>query len=246
MCEKCINVCVGTCKACCLPMPAKMAYLVQFLIYVFFQGFVVAANVGVFFELATTYKTCNSIRFLVDANGTLKERVGMPIYCQSPYKPTTTDLVPHLQRVQIMEWLFLVLLLVCGVMYIVHIVVLLPNLCKHFTIDNFELELENQPKFYQNILLIHIKFMFVETLMHGIPFTCLASEYVLLFFGDKDLTCWECSATPSGVQEEQSIRNTSLWMGVILSSFGLVNMYKGKSVTFLKYAFAVIQDFVTS
>lgn len=232
MCEKCIDFCIGACKTCCLPMPAKMGYLLQFLIYVFFQGFVVATNVGVFFELSTTYKTCNNIRFLVDANGTFKERENAPIFCQSPYKLTTADLKPHLQRIQILEWVFLVLMLIGGVMYIVHIVVLLPNLCKHFTIDNFQLELDDQPRYYQNVLMIHLKAMFVETLIHGIPFTCLASELVILFFGEKDLTCWECAATPGAVQKEQSISNTSLWMGLILSSFALVNLYKGKYLDF--------------
>lgn len=228
MCEKCVDACIGACKACCLPMPPKMGYLLQFLIYVFFQGFVIATNIGVFFELSTTYKTCNSIRYIVEANGTFKERENVQIFCQSPYKLTTSDLIPHLQRIELLEWVFLMLMLVGGTMYIVHIVILLPNLYKHFTIDNFELELDSQPKYYQNILLIHLKAMFVETLIHGVPFTCLATEFALLFFGEKDLTCWECAATPNAVQKEQSISNTSLWMALILSSFGLVNLYKGK------------------
>jgi hypothetical protein len=205
-------------------MTSRIAFLIQFLVYGIFQGFNVATDAGLFVELVQTHKRCSNLT-----------KSG-PIHCTSFNAKNATatlksTLEKHIDTLEILEYSMMLVMGIGGAIYIVHIIILIPNLCKHFRDPDLENEVEAKvaPRYYMNIIMTHCLFMFIETVIHDIPASCLAMETSVHFWGKDGVNCWECSSINEPLPKEQSLSNSQLWLALMLTGIGLLGIYKGNS-----------------
>lgn len=215
-CEIIISCCGTLCRMCCRYLASKTAFLIQFLIYFILQGFNVATDTALFVELFMTHKSCSSLN------------TSAPIHCASlpPENITTAALKENIKDIEILQYAMMLVMGIGGVIFIVHIIILLPNLCKHYHDPEIEAEVEAKqaPRYYRNIIMTHCIFMCLETLIHDIPATCLAMEVAVHFWG---VNCWECNNIDMPIPVEQSISNSSMWIALMVTCVGLLAVYKG-------------------
>lgn len=203
-CEGMISCCTIVCKVCCRNMPVKVAFLIQFLIYGIFQGFNVATDAGLFVELFTTQRRCSNL-------------TSRPFHCTS-FTPSDNSsslkqiLKDHVNTLEILEYSMMLVMGIGAAIYIVHIIILIPNLCKNYRDPDIANEVEGKvaPRYYQNIIMTHCIFMVLESIIHDIPASCLAMEISVHFWGKSGVNCWECSPITEPLPKEQSLSNARL------------------------------------
>ncbi|XP_031568516.1 uncharacterized protein LOC116303161 [Actinia tenebrosa] len=220
-CELMISCCSVVCKVCCRYMSAKVAFLIQFLVYGIFQGFNVATDAALFVELFKTQRRCSNM-------------TSSPFHCTSftPGNSSSTLkklLEDHVDTLEVLEYSMMLVMGVGAAIYIVHMIILIPNLCKNFHDPDIALEVEGKvaPRYYQNITITHCMFMVLESIIHDIPASCLAMEISVHFWGKNDVNCWECSPITEPLPKEQSLSNTKLWLALMITGIGLLALYKG-------------------
>lgn len=231
LCEFCIGCCSKICAVFCREISMKTAYIIQFTVYSVLQGYNVASDIGMFFDVFYAVKKCNKIESASGMNGTQVDPGGSnSIYCRDPGNFTISDLDKHTTTLEILQWFFLIFAGIGAGLYIAHICTLLPNLCKHCREPEFEQEVDSldTPKYYRSILHIHTVFMCLETFVHDIPVSCLAVELSVHYFGPAN--CWECAASASSIPAELSLVRSSLWIGLKVSAVALITIYKGKPI----------------
>lgn len=197
-------------------MSSKTAFLIQFLIYGILQGFNIATDAGLFVELFQTHQKCSGFN------------TSIPIHCASlpPANVSTSALKENIKDIEILQYAMMLVMGIGGAIYITHIIILLPNLCKHFHDPEIaaEVEAKQAPRYYQNIIITHCIFMCLETLLHDIPATCLVMEIAVHFWG---VNCWECNTIDMPKPEEQSMRISSMWIALNVTCVALLSIYKG-------------------
>ena len=231
LCEFCIGCCSKICAVFCREISMKTAYIIQFTVYSVLQGYNVASDIGMFFDVFYAVKKCNKLESASGMNGTQVDPGGTnPIYCRDPGNFTLSDLDKHTTTLEILQWFFLIFAGIGAGLYIAHLCTLLPNLCKHCREPEFEEEVDSldTPKYYRSILHIHTIFMCLETFVHDIPVSCLAVELSVHYFGPAN--CWECAASASSIPAELSLVRSSLWIGLKVSAVALITIYKGKPI----------------
>lgn len=205
----------------------KTAYTIQFVIYSILQGYNVASDIGMFFDVFNAVRKCNELEENSNANGTQVDPGRTNVYCRAPGNFTVSDLDKHILTLEILQWFFLIFAGIGVALYIAHVCTLLPNLCKHCREPEFEHDLgsPDTPKYYRSIVHIHTMFMCIETFIHDIPVSCLAVELSVHYFGSAN--CWECAISASSVPAELSLKRGSLWIGLKVSAVALITIYKG-------------------
>lgn len=206
----------------------KTAYIIQFTVYSVLQGYNVASDIGMFFDVFTAVKKCNELESASNINSTQVDPGGTKtIYCRDPGNFTISDLDKHTTTLEILQWFFLIFAGIGAGLYIAHLCTLLPNLCKHCRDSEFQYEVDSldTPKYYRSIVHIHTVFMCLETFAHDIPVSCLAVELSVHYFGPAN--CWECALSASSVPAEISLVRSSLWIGLKVSAVALITIYKG-------------------
>lgn len=225
-CELMIACCGSLCRMCCNYLSSKTAFLIQFLIYGILQGFNVGTDVALFIELFTTHQSCSSLN------------TSIPIQCASlpPANISITALNDNIKNIEILQYSMLLVTGIGAVVYIVHIVILLPNLWKHYHDPEIaaEVEAKQAPRYYRNIILTHCIFMCLETVIHDIPATCLVMEIAVHFWG---VNCWECNTIDMPLPVEQSVSNSTMWIALMVTCVGLLAVYKGKNSTLFFLSF---------
>lgn len=232
LCELCIGCCSTICAIFCREMTLKTSYIIQFTVYSVLQGYNVASDVGMFFDVFNAVRRCNELesKSISNNNGTKLDPGGTkPIYCRNPGNFTLSDMDTHILTLEILQWFFLLFAGIGAGVYLAHICTLLPNLCKHCRDPEFEYEvaLPDTPKYYRSIVHIHTMFMCLETFIHDIPVSCLAVEMSVHYFTPAN--CWECSVSPSSIPAELSLTRGSLWIGLKVSAVALITIYKGEA-----------------
>ena len=230
LCEFCIGCCSKICAVFCREMTMKCSYIIQFTVYSILQGYNVASDVGMFFDVFNAVRKCNKLGD-VSTNGTQVDPGETKIYCRQPGNFTVSDLDKHILTLEILQWIFLVFAGIGTGLYIAHICTLLPNLCRHCRDPGFEHELNSPdtPRYYRNIVHTHTVFMCLETFIHDIPASCLAVELSVHYFGPAQINCWECAVSASSIPAELSLQRGSLWIGLKISAVALITIYKGKT-----------------
>ncbi|KAL9979717.1 hypothetical protein ACROYT_G017419 [Oculina patagonica] len=210
-------------------MTMKTSYIIQFTVYSVLQGYNVASDIGMFFDVFNAVKKCNELESSSsNINGTQVDPGGTKvIYCREPGNYTLSDLDKHITTLEILQWFFLIFAGIGVGLYIAHLCTLLPNLCKHCHDPEFEHEVASldTPKYYRSIVHIHTVFMCLETFVHDIPVSCLAVELSVHYFGPAN--CWECAVSASSIPAELSLSRSSLWIGLKVSAVALITIYKG-------------------
>ncbi|KAL9979713.1 hypothetical protein ACROYT_G017415 [Oculina patagonica] len=210
-------------------MTMKTSYIIQFTVYSVLQGYNVASDIGMFFDVFNAVKKCNELESSSsNINGTQVDPGGTKvIYCREPGNYTLSDLDKHITTLEILQWFFLIFAGIGVGLYIAHLCTLLPNLCKHCHDPEFEHEVAamDTPKYYRSIVHIHTVFMCLETFVHDIPVSCLAVELSVHYFGPAN--CWECAVSASSIPAELSLSRSSLWIGLKVSAVALITIYKG-------------------
>jgi len=129
---------------------------------------------------------------------------------------------------EILEGVFFFFMCLSGGIYVIHIAVLFPNTCKHWKDDNFENMVAEAAPYYQKILQIHTLFLWVETVVHDVPISCLAVELCAQMWGADGINCWECAMTPDKLPSNpMGLINCEMWLGLLLGSIAIVSIYKG-------------------
>ena len=220
--------CRGICRCFCNAVSPGCGFLCQIIMYALFQGFNIGTDVGVFFETSKTYQRCDelSTATLVPLSNTTN--ITRP-YCVATKNATQAMIGEKASTLQILEGTFFFFMCLSGGVYVIHIVVLFPNTCKHLKDENFENMVTEAGPYYQKILQIHTLFLLLETLIHDVPMSCLAVELCAQMWGAGGINCWECAIKPSDLPPNpMGLINCEKWLGLMLGSIALVSVYKGK------------------
>ncbi|KAK2551857.1 hypothetical protein P5673_027293 [Acropora cervicornis] len=231
-CCKCLGktamaCCRGMCRCFCNAVSPGCGFLCQIILYALFQGFNIGTDVGVFFETSKTYQRCDelSTATLVPLSNTTN--ITRP-YCVATKNATQAMIGEKASTLQILEGTFFFFMCLSGGVYVIHIVVLFPNTCKHLKDENFENMVTEAGPYYQKILQIHTLFLLLETLIHDVPMSCLAVELCAQMWGAGGINCWECAIKPSDLPPNpMGLINCEKWLGLMLGSIALVSVYKG-------------------
>lgn len=229
LCEFCIGCCSRICAVFCREITWKCSYIIQFTVYSILQGYNVASDIGMFFDVFSAVRKCNELHDS-SANRTQVDPGGTLIHCRQPGNFTVSDLDKHILTLEILQWFFLIFAGIGVGIYIAHLCILLPNLCKHCRDPGFEheVDLPDTPRYYRNIVHIHTVFMCLETFIHDIPTSCLAVELSVHYFGPAEINCWECSLSATSIPAEISLKRSSMFIGLKISAVALISIYKGK------------------
>lgn len=229
LCEFCIGCFSRICAVFCREITWKCSYIIQFTVYSILQGYNVASDIGMFFDVFSAVRKCNELHES-SANRTQVDPGGTLIHCRQPGNFTVSDLDKHILTLQILQWFFLIFAGIGVGIYIAHLCILLPNLCKHCRDPGFEHEVDSPdtPRYYRNIVHIHTVFMCLETFIHDIPTSCLAVELSVHYFGPAEINCWECSLSATSIPAEISLKRSSMFIGLKISAVALITIYKGK------------------
>ena len=220
-------VCRAVCRCFCNAVSPGCAFLCQIILYAMFQGFNIGTDVGVFLETAKTFTRCDELATGILEPLTNETNVTRP-YCLATENATQALLGEKVETLKLLEGVFFFFLCLAGSIYVVHIIVLFPNTCKHWGDDNFENMVVEASPYYQKILQIHTLFLFLETIIHDVPMSCLAIELCAQMWGVDGINCWECAKTPTELPTiPQSLINCELWLGLLLGSIAVVSVYKG-------------------
>lgn len=229
LCEFCIGCFSRICAVFCREITWKCSYIIQFTVYSILQGYNVASDIGMFFDVFSAVRKCNELHES-SANRTQVDPGGTLIHCRQPGNFTVSDLDKHILTLEILQWFFLIFAGIGVGIYIAHLCILLPNLCKHCRDPGFEHEVDSPdtPRYYRNIVHIHTVFMCLETFIHDIPTSCLAVELSVHYFGPAEINCWECSLSATSIPAEISLKRSSMFIGLKISAVALITIYKGK------------------
>ena len=223
---KCLSkTCKAICRCFCNAVSPGAGFFIQIFLYAAFQGFNIGTNVGVFLEATETYERCHRVATeeLVPLNGTNISK----LYCSSTPNATQSLLNSQAENLKLLEGFFFFFICLSGAIYLLHIIVLFPNACRHWKDPNFENMIEEATPYYQKILRTHTIFLYTETLVHDIPVACLAVEMCAQMWGIGGVNCWDCVGAPGDVPTPQALPNCELWLGLLLGSIALVSAYKG-------------------
>ncbi|XP_068724355.1 uncharacterized protein [Montipora capricornis] len=229
LCECCIGCCSKICAVFCRDMSAKCSYIIQFTVYFILQGYNVASDIGMLIDVFSAIQRCNELSDSPINQTQSSQVTSRRIYCRQPGNFTLSDLDKHILTLEILQWFFLIFAMIGTSLYIAHLCVLLPNLCKHCRDPAFEHELDGPytPRYYRNIVRTHAFFMILETFIHDIPASCLAVELSLHYFVPAQINCWECVVSATSIPAEVSLQRSSLWIGLKISAVALITIYKG-------------------
>lgn len=195
--------------------------------YAFFQGFNIGTDVGVFMETTETYARCDELSTATLVPLTNETNLTRP-YCVGTENATQELIGDKAATLQILQSVFFFFVCLSGGIYVVHIAVLFPNMCKHWKDENFENIVQDSAPYYQKILQIHTLFLLAETLVHDVPMSCLAVELCAQMWGAGGINCWECAMTPDDLPvNPMGLINCELWLGLLLGSIAIVSIYKG-------------------
>lgn len=195
--------------------------------YAFFQGFNIGTDVGVFLETTETYARCDELSTATLVPLTNETNLTRP-YCVGTENATQELIGDKAATLQILQSVFFFFVCLSGGIYVVHIAVLFPNMCKHWKDENFENIVQDSAPYYQKILQIHTLFLLAETLVHDVPMSCLAVELCAQMWGAGGINCWECAMTPDDLPvNPMGLINCELWLGLLLGSIAIVSIYKG-------------------
>lgn len=195
--------------------------------YAFFQGFNIGTDVGVFMETTETYARCDELSTATLVPLSNETNLTRP-YCVGTENATQELIGDKAATLQILQSVFFFFVCLSGGIYVVHIAVLFPNMCKHWKDENFENIVQDSAPYYQKILQIHTLFLLAETLVHDVPMSCLAVELCAQMWGAGGINCWECAMTPDDLPvNPMGLINCELWLGLLLGSIAIVSIYKG-------------------
>lgn len=219
--------CRGMCRCFCNAVSPGCAFLCQIILYAIFQGFNIGTDVGVFLETSETYKRCDDLSTATLVPLSNATNLTRP-YCVATENATQAMLGEKAATLQILEGVFFFFMCLSGGVYIIHIIVLFPNTCKHWRDENFENMVTEAGPYYQKILQIHTLFLLMETLVHDVPMSCLAVELCAQMWGAGGVNCWECAIKPDDLPPNpMGLINCEKWLGLMLGSIALVSVYKG-------------------
>lgn len=220
--------CRGLCRCFCNAVSPGCGFLCQIILYAFFQGFNIGTDVGVFMETTETYARCDELSTATLVPLTNETNLTRP-YCVGTENATQELIGDKAATLQILQSVFFFFVCLSGGIYVVHIAVLFPNMCKHWKDENFENIVQDSAPYYQKILQIHTLFLLAETLVHDVPMSCLAVELCAQMWGAGGINCWECAMTPDDLPvNPMGLINCELWLGLLLGSIAIVSIYKGK------------------
>lgn len=232
-CCKCLGklamaCCRGLCRCFCNAVSPGCGFLCQIILYAFFQGFNIGTDVGVFMETTETYARCDELSTATLVPLTNETNLTRP-YCVGTENATQELIGDKAATLQILQSVFFFFVCLSGGIYVVHIAVLFPNMCKHWKDENFENIVQDSVPYYRKILQIHTLFLLAETLVHDVPMSCLAVELCAQMWGAGGINCWECTMTPDDLPvNPMGLINCELWLGLLLGSIAIVSIYKGR------------------
>ena len=135
---KCLaKTCKAICRCFCNAVSPGAGFFIQIFLYAAFQGFNIGTDVGIFLETAKTYQRCHTLATeqLVPLHN---ETNATALYCSTTPNATQPLLESQADTLKLLEGFFFFFVCLSGAIYVVHIVVLFPNACKHWRDPNFE------------------------------------------------------------------------------------------------------------
>ena len=227
LCSMCMTCCGAICKICCAYMSTKVMYLTQFFVYAILQAMNLGVDIGMFIDIFFANKRCDDLfNDSGGGNGSKTDKTKTQIYCNQSGNLTLSNLDENVRSLVIMEWCIMLIAGIGGAIYVTHLCTLLPNLCQYCKNPDFEHEISDDQKYYQNIISIHSVFMIIESILHDIPITCIAVELCVHYFTPAN--CWECALSPDGVRD-LAVNRAALWLGLKISTVAFVSIYRGKT-----------------
>lgn len=242
--KSCMAICRGICRCFCNAVSPGCGFLLQIIFYAIFQGFNIGTDFGVFLETSKTYARCDELSTGMLQPLSNDTNLTRP-YCVATENATQALLGEKAATLQLLEGVFFFFICLSGGIYVIHIVVLFPNTCKHWNDENFENMVSEAGPYYQKILQIHTLFLLLETLVHDVPMSCLAVELCAQMWGAGGINCWDCALTPQELPKNPMAQiNCEMWLGLLLGSIAIVSIYKGKWKVFYLFIPAFIYLFI--
>lgn len=238
-----------------LEIEDKWSVFIEFMIFVVLQGLDVGCHAGIFIKIHEKVAGCaglvdhvTKIPCFRDANGTISFVNNTLInqtltlcdsnllYCAGGGNGTANALKSSQEHLDIVHYVLLAFLSLGGLFFIVHVIILLPNLIKSFSEKDMEAFRENAPPIYRHVLKIHVFLLVLETIFFDIPCGSIVMEVIAhLWKAPNNFNCWECATSLAKVPSEVSLVESQEFLGLSCAGIAFIALYKGKHFSYLNY-----------
>ncbi len=233
-----------------LEIEDKWSVFIEFMIFFTLQGLDVGTHAGIFVMVHEKVQSCaklvehtTKIPCYKDANGTisyinntLKNQTltscdSNLLYCAGGGNGTATELKASQEHLNLVHYAFLAFLCLGGLFFVVHIILLLPNLIKSFSEKDMEAFRETAPGIYRHVLKLHVLFLILETIFFDIPSGSIVMEIIAqLWKAPNNFNCWECATSLATVPGEVSLDQSKVFLGLTCVGVSFIALYKGKKL----------------
>ena len=121
------------------------------------------------------------------------------------------------KNLELFRHMLLIFCIVATFIFLVHAVLLIPNIIQSFRVKEPALLKETGNAYFQNVLKIHCIFLILETIVFDIPAGCLSMELLSQI--------WEGPLT-----QEQNMRVSKMILTLSLVGLAFIALYKGKNI----------------
>lgn len=225
----------------------KWTVLFEFLIFFTFQGLDVGCHAGIFVMINEKVTSCAKLLSHVtkvpcykDVNGTIYYSNSTHqnltkalcdsniLYCSDGANGTANALRSSQEHLNVVHLVFVSFLCLGGVFFIVHILMLLPNLIKSFVEKDMEVYRENGHPYFRNVLKIHVFILILETIFFDIPSGSIVMEFIAQLWKYGNFNCWECATSLASVTADVSLDESKKYLALTCVGMSFIALYKGE------------------
>ena len=211
---KSVNMCISP-----ICEDEKWSVLIEFVIFFMFMGMDIGNHSGIFFMLRKQVVECANI---ISKSKDL-------VFCAGGGNGTASALKPAQEHLSMLHLILLSFIGVGGLLFIVHLGFLLPNLIKSFTEKDMASYRESAHPYFRSVLKGHCLLLILETLLFDIPTGSTIMDIIAQLWKYPDnFNCWECATSLAGIPPDKSMDVSKMYLTLSLVGMAFIALYKGE------------------